>query len=95
MNTEAFLKKAADWFILIKAPDLSEHVKAAINCVKEKQALDDKQKKLLGFFLFGYSMYMGPAYFDLIEDCAKEIGVTEEVEYYANDWIQYRQSKKA
>lgn len=88
-----FLQKAADWFITIKAPDLKEKVLTGLETVKNDQALNENQKKLFGFILFDYSMHLGPLTFFDSEDAAKEIGVTEEVKYYAIDWINHSKKK--
>lgn len=89
----AFLEKAAKFFIEVKAPELREKVDTALKAIEAGTPLEDKFKKLLGFILFSYSMNIGPPVFLQAEWTAEEIGVAEELKEYAKDWINYAKSK--
>ena len=87
-----FLQEIADWFVLIKAPDLKEKISEAVGKVNNNEDLSDNQKKLLGFICFSFSMNRGPASFIGVEMVVKDIGVQKEFEEYAKNWIAH--SKK-
>jgi hypothetical protein len=90
---QLFLNQAAEWFTTIKAVDLSEAVRTSLELIEKKQALADNQKKLIGFILFDYSMHQGPQSFLKAEEAARNVGVLDEMMFYANDWMNY--SKKS
>ena len=89
-----FLKNACAWFIAEKAPGLREKIVTTLLMVEKKEPLKDGHKSLLGFILFDYCMHFGPASFTAAEIASERIGVTEQLEYYANDWIEYRKKNK-
>jgi len=88
-----FLVQATHFFLSVKAPDLKEQVDAAMDSIKNGSSLESKQKKLLGFILFGYTMALGPQSFAQAERVSSEIGVQEEMLMYAKDWINYPKKK--
>jgi hypothetical protein len=90
---DKFLQDATNWFTTIKAPDLKEKVDSAMDKIAKGEPLEDNYKKLFGFILFDYSMHMWPLSFIDAEEVGEKIGVTEEIKYYANDWINH--SKKS
>lgn len=94
MSQNEFLKNAAEWFYTVKAPDLKEKVNSGLLCIDSGKALESNYKKLFGFILFDYSMHKGPLFFLEAEEVAKEIGVTDELLEYAQDWINYSRKAK-
>jgi hypothetical protein len=94
MHNIQFIRDAANWFTTIKAPDLKDKVLGGLHDIENGVALESNYKKLFGFILFDYSIHKGPSYFIDSEEAAKEIGVTEEFKYYANDWINYSKKTK-
>ena len=88
-----FLQKVVDWFTTVKAPDLKEKVEQGFIKIKSGNHIEDIYKKLFGFILFSYSMNHGPASFFDVEEAAKEIGVAEEMAFYATDWINHSKKK--
>lgn len=86
------LQEIANWFILIKAPDLKDKISEAIANIDSGSDLSENQRKLIGFICFSFSMNHGPASFIGIEFMVKHIGVEKEFTDYANNWIEH--SKK-
>lgn len=91
----SFLVDAADWFTSVKAPGLKEKVEAGMVMIKKQLPLDDKNRKLFGFFLFSYSMDQGPLSFFPAQVTAAEIGVLAEMVEYAENWINHNKREKA
>lgn len=84
-----FLNEIADWFVLIKAPDLKDKITEAVELVEQEKSLSENQKKLLGFICFSFSMNRGPVSFTGVVMVVKDIGVQAEFEEYANKWIDH------
>lgn len=84
-----FLHEIADWFTAVKAPDLKDKVSEAVANIDNSIELTDKQRKLLGFICFSFSMNHGPSSFIGVEMCVKDIGVGNEFHEYAKDWIDH------
>lgn len=84
------LKQIAEWFTTIKAPDLKDKINEGLKTIESGELLQGNHKKLFGFMLFSYSMNHGPCSFLVAEQVAKEISVSEEVKFYAKDWIDYK-----
>lgn len=87
------IKEISEWFIVNKAPDLKEKVDSGLKVIDSGQPLDENYRKLFGFMIFSHAMNYGPLYFLTMEEVAEKIGVTEELKYYAKDWIGYSQKK--
>ncbi len=56
--------------------------------------LTDIERKLIGFALFSAGMKLGPPSFDSLEKIVAKIGVNEEFEFYAKDWIEDARTAK-
>ena len=56
--------------------------------------LSEKERILVGFALFTTSMKIGPSCFSTVYQVVEKIGVREEFEGYANDWIEWATYKK-
>lgn len=56
----------------------------------EKQ-LNEAERKLLAFAIFSTSMKVGEVCFSAVKSIVEKIGIAEEFEYYANDWVAYSQ----
>lgn len=92
MNNQ--LKEIAEWFTAAKAPDLKDKILSGLEIIESGKSLDDNYKKLFGFMLFSHAMNYGPLYFRTMEEIAEQIGVTDELMYYAKDWIDYSKKVK-
>lgn len=92
MNTE-LLQKAIDWFVSAKVPGWEDGLTEVMLLIKEGKALKPPQKKFIALTLFGYAMHRGPKTFLPIEELAGELGITDELIYYTNNWINYPKTK--
>jgi hypothetical protein len=54
---------------------------------KASSALTEPEQKLVALALFGYVMRAGPDQFARVIDIANKIGATDQLQEYANSWI--------
>lgn len=55
--------------------------------------LNELQKKFIALAIFSMAMKVGPTCFLSVEDIIDKIGIRQEFEFYAKDWVEYSKSK--
>lgn len=58
------------------------------------EQLTETEKRIVALALFSAAMKEGKALFIQIEALTHKLGIEEEFEFYANDWIEYANKNK-
>lgn len=86
----ALLILIAKWFADFKDSEIGSHINSVIvPKIDNGSTLEEKEKDLLGFVLFSYSMNRGPVVFLPVQELAEGLGITDNYAKYAKDWINY------